>query len=127
MGKRANRGGGREAQDAAGRAGGVEDAEPFRPGVQDVAGQARQEHLVREPEDLGAGGERDQHEHRPIAPDRGEELHDAPPQRHRLRRRGRTGRRRHRQERDRAGEVSGGHREIRRAGAVMRDQRAGAE
>ena len=50
----AQRGGG-QSQDAADRAGGVEGAEPLGADVENIAGEARQQRLVREAQHLGAG------------------------------------------------------------------------
>jgi hypothetical protein len=71
---------GHETEDPAHRARGVHHAEPFRPDVQHVTREAWQERLVREPEHLGARGERHEHGEDAVLAQRRDEVDDAPPQ-----------------------------------------------
>ena len=71
----------REAEDPADGARRAERAESFRPGVKDVAGQAREQRLVGKPEDFGAGRQHHQHEKRPVSSQRAEKIQRALPQR----------------------------------------------
>ena len=54
---------------------------PSGPGVEHVAGEARQERLVREAQHLGAGGEHHQDQQHAIAVHRVDEARDALPHR----------------------------------------------